>query len=256
MVNNFRVLTVLLSVMFVAVSCDDSLDEVQQDIQIVKRERLLEKVQILTKEAIKQVYTFTYDKDNILSSFSIPDSEPISLEYDDDGTLSNFEKVVDDIFFSDLIFKNPYSSEFESFELLVKDRDKKTNNPTVVKMILVATDKTVKDIDVEIKYDNSANIYRPYLRAGGIVEAAEQHSSMEGRVVYFTNGFLPINNPISIMFKTKEGKLERMYSVQYKYDDKLRVTESVVTYFDMTTEKTPAPVVTTVLYDYLKEIEN
>jgi len=255
MVNNFRVLTVLLSVMFVAVSCDDSLDEVQQDIQIVKRERLLEKVQILTKEAIKQVYTFTYDKDNILSSFSIPDSEPISLEYDDDGTLSNFEKVVDDIFFSDLIFKNPYN-QFVILDVDVKDRDKKTNNPTVVKMILEATDKTVKIIDVEIIYDNSANIYKPYLRAGGIVEAAEQHSSMEGRSVYFTNEFLPINNPVNITFKTKEGNLEHMYSVQYKYDDKLRVTESVVTYFDMTTDKTPAPVVTTVLYDYLKEIEN
>ncbi|WP_417359890.1 hypothetical protein [Galbibacter sp.] len=256
MIFKFRVLTVILSVFMMSVSCNDDLDEVLQDFEKASRDRLFESVEIIKdgEDSDSQKYSFTYDEDNTLIKFTDSDSDagPITLLYDDDK-LTNFKEVADKIFYSDLII-NPYQGEYKKFVIDRIGYNGTGNNPDWIKMDLTDKENITKHVYVDINYDLQPNIYKPYLMSGGIVEAADQVLSPKEREAYFTSKLLAKNNPLTINFQNGNDELEHMYTIQYDFDeDKRRVNKAVITYFDFTTGQSPVADVTTVIYSYLKD---
>lgn len=251
MIFKFRVLAVL-SMIFTCVSCDDSLDEVYQDFDQANREQFLESIKIIHDdvETEPQIYGFTYTENNTLESFTIPESDQITMKYNkENGELTNFEEVADKIFYSDLIFKNPY--EYEDIEMYFVS-DNKEGDPSLIKMYLIE-DGDVKIVSAEITYDQNPNIYKPYLMAGGIVEGADGKELYKGRGLYFKSKNLPKHNPLTIKYFNQSGEPEHIYFVEYEYNKKQLVTKSVVNYFNI--EEGTSPEITTVLYAYMKDVD-
>lgn len=251
MIFNFRTLVLLLA-MFACVSCNDSLDEVLQDFDKTIPERFVKSIRIVDDGSL-QTYEFNYNDDYKLISFTDSKSKLIALEHDeDDDKLTNFDIVGNHIFYSDIIFKNPYELDYDNVEIELKKRNGIIGNPIALKMVLTPKVGSIKYIDVEITYDNAPNTYKPYLEAGGVLDAAAEVVSLKGRGQYFTQEFLPTNNPTSIVFRNSENEIEHVYSVLSKYDYMKRVTMCEVTHLDHTTGSPLIPKTQWVYFEYLK----
>lgn len=251
MIFKCKVSAVVLLVIFVCLSCNDNLDEVYQATDKIVRSKLIKSIIVDSDDMESpKTYKFNYTEDNYLESFTDGNSGSVKMKYNKvDGSLVNFEEVAAKIFYVDFLFSAAYSGDYKGGEVFVKESDEEVGNPTVIKMILTEEDGTSKNSDIEISYDLSPNIYRPYLVAGGIVDAADKRSPLEGRGTYFTSKFLPTNNPSILTYKNNSGDIEHYYSIQYAYDNKQRVTTVEIMHFDVTTGGSPE--FTTVLYSYM-----
>lgn len=235
---------------FACVSCDDSLDEVYQATDEIMRSKLIKSIKILRGKEPAKTYSFTYTENNLLESFTIPESDQITMKYNEgNGELTNFEEVADKIFYSDLVIKNPY--DYDEIEMYIVSNNKQ-GDPSLIKMYLIE-DGDVNTVSAEITYDQNPNIYKPYLMAGGIVEGADEKELDKGRGFYFKSENLPKHKPLTIKYFNQSGVLEHMYIVEYEYDKKQQVTKSVVSYFNI--EEGNSPEITIVLYSYMKDVD-
>lgn len=251
MFNKIRVLAILSVVFTCVISCDDSLDEIFQESSKINTERLLESVEVYFGEK-EQAYTFEYNDDFQLKKLTYKDNgseekESVELEYaEENGRLNNFEDVIKQIFYIDSIFKIPY--EYDSFYIRAQENNSQ-GYPSLIKMNLDMEDGSSIYKYVKITYDQNPNIYKPYLMAGGIMEAAEQNVLNEGRSQLFESTFISPNNPSSIAFFDENNILEHMYFTDYEYDKKQRISSGTITYFDIIQSEKPE--ITTVIYSYL-----
>jgi len=241
----FRVLAVL-SMVFVFIGCNDSLDEIYQATDEIVRSKLIKSIEVRFNLNPPEIYNFNYTEDNYLESFTNGNSVSVKMAYNkDDGSLVNFEEVASKIFYSDLIFKIPY--DYDEFIINLKETNKQ-GDPTLIKLLLIKDGEVITKY-VKTAYDQTLNNYRPYLMAGGLIFATDQSNSQEGREQFFKSKFVPSKKPSNITYLDQNGKPEHMYFAEYQYNEKQLVTRGEVTYFNIISGDNPE--VTIVFYSYL-----
>lgn len=227
MFHKIRLLA-LLSVIFVFASCDDSLDKIFQEPSKVKPAQLLTSIKIIPEDQEAQTYSFEYNEDLKLINFTNPGAKPFSLVYkEENGTLNNFKKVISGIFYLDKIFKIPY--DHTSYDIIPQNTNE-LGEPYLLKLILYSEDEPPMVKYVEIGFYQLPNMFKPYLMAGGIIEAAEQNQLDQSRAQLFEGRLIPSNIPASIDFMDEDMVLEHSYDARYEYDQMQRITRGKVTY--------------------------
>lgn len=249
MILNFRLLAIL-PLIFVFLSCDDSLDEVYQDADQILRSRLIESIKVDPSEGSIEDYKFNYNENITLESFNTSESEIINLEYNENGELTNSDEVIENIFYIDDILQIPYS--YKSIDMYI-DQKNEQGDPTKIKMYLTKEGET-RPVSVEITYDSAPNIYRPYLVAGGILAAADKEEPTAGRMLYFTSEYVPKHNLSSVTYINQEAKEEHIFVLTNEYNNKKLVTKTDITHFDVSEPgSSPKTETTTLLYSYVRD---
>lgn len=227
MFHKIRLLA-LLSVIFIFASCDDSLDKIFQEPSKVKPAQLLTSITIISKDQKAQTYSFEYNENLKLINFTNLGAKPFGLVYKEEtGTLNNFKEVISGIFYLDNIFKIPY--DYTSYDIIPQNTDE-LGEPYLLKLILYSEDEPPMVKYVEIGFYQLPNMFKPYLQAGGIIEAAEQNQLEESRGQLFEGRFIPSNIPASIDFMDQDMVLEHSYDATYEYDHMQRITSGTITY--------------------------